>query len=72
MYGLSNLEFLHSYCFACLVKLLDLEDYPRMLHDVASLPNMGVERGIRLEGLTEPQILKALEDLVKAGASLKA
>ncbi|MBA0767561.1 hypothetical protein Gotri_016432 [Gossypium trilobum] len=33
---------------------------------------MGVERGIRLEGLTEPQILKALEDLVKAGASLKA
>ncbi|MBA0615442.1 hypothetical protein Godav_015579, partial [Gossypium davidsonii] len=27
---------------------------------------MGVERGIRLEGLTEPQILKALEDLVKA------
>ncbi|KAK5803662.1 hypothetical protein PVK06_031310 [Gossypium arboreum] len=34
--------------------------------------DMGVERGIRLEGLTEPQILKALEDLVKAGASLKA
>ncbi|KAG4129781.1 hypothetical protein ERO13_D09G102100v2 [Gossypium hirsutum] len=29
--------------------------------------DMGVERGIRLEGLTEPQILKALEDLVKAG-----
>ena len=34
--------------------------------------DMGVERGIRLEGLTEPQILKALEDLVKAGASIKA
>ncbi|XVF19520.1 hypothetical protein REPUB_Repub11eG0117800 [Reevesia pubescens] len=34
--------------------------------------DMGVERGIRLEGLTEPQILKALEDLVKAGESLKA
>ncbi|XP_021278519.1 NADH dehydrogenase [ubiquinone] 1 alpha subcomplex subunit 2 [Herrania umbratica] len=34
--------------------------------------DMGVERGIRLEGLTEPQILKTLEDLVKAGASLKA
>ncbi|TYH53798.1 hypothetical protein ES332_D09G125700v1 [Gossypium tomentosum] len=29
--------------------------------------DMGVERGIRLEGLTEPQILKALEDLAKAG-----
>ncbi|KAL7001787.1 hypothetical protein U1Q18_002935 [Sarracenia purpurea var. burkii] len=34
--------------------------------------DMGVERGIRLEGLTEAQILKALEDLVKVGASLKA
>ncbi|KAG2702916.1 hypothetical protein I3843_06G106400 [Carya illinoinensis] len=34
--------------------------------------DMGVERGIRLEGLNEAQILKALEDLVKVGASLKA
>ncbi|XP_050236656.1 NADH dehydrogenase [ubiquinone] 1 alpha subcomplex subunit 2-like [Mercurialis annua] len=34
--------------------------------------DMGVERGIRLEGLSEAQISKALEDLVKAGASLKA
>ncbi|XP_018829244.1 NADH dehydrogenase [ubiquinone] 1 alpha subcomplex subunit 2-like [Juglans microcarpa x Juglans regia] len=34
--------------------------------------DMGVERGIRLEGLTEAQILKAVEDLVKVGASLKA
>ncbi|PSS17719.1 NADH dehydrogenase [ubiquinone] 1 alpha subcomplex subunit like [Actinidia chinensis var. chinensis] len=34
--------------------------------------DMGVERGIRLEGMTEPQILKALEDLVKVGAALKA
>ncbi|KAM7496580.1 hypothetical protein LguiA_020994 [Lonicera macranthoides] len=33
--------------------------------------DMGVERGIRLEGMKEPQILKALEDLVKVGASLK-
>ena len=33
---------------------------------------MGVERGIRLEGLSEAQIVKALEDLVKVGASLKA
>ncbi|GLU12147.1 hypothetical protein SLE2022_288520 [Rubroshorea leprosula] len=33
--------------------------------------DMGVERGIRLEGLTETQIFKALEDLVKTGASLK-
>lgn len=32
---------------------------------------MGVERGIRLEGMKESQILKALEDLVKVGASLK-
>ncbi|KAG6653734.1 NADH dehydrogenase [ubiquinone] 1 alpha subcomplex subunit 2-like [Carya illinoinensis] len=34
--------------------------------------DMGVERGIRLEGLSEAQILKAVEDLVKVGASLKA
>ncbi|MBA0873875.1 hypothetical protein Goshw_008575, partial [Gossypium schwendimanii] len=34
--------------------------------------DMGVEKGIRLEGLSEPQILKALEDLAKAGASTKA
>ncbi|PWA95148.1 NADH dehydrogenase [Artemisia annua] len=31
--------------------------------------DMGVERGIRLEGMTETQISKALEDLVKVGAS---
>jgi hypothetical protein len=31
-----------------------------------------VERGIHLEGLSEAQIVKALEDLVKVGASLKA
>lgn len=30
---------------------------------------MGVERGVRLEGLSEAQISKALEDLVKAGAA---
>ncbi|TQD86417.1 hypothetical protein C1H46_028020 [Malus baccata] len=34
--------------------------------------DMGVERGVRLEGLTEPQISKALEELVKVGESLKA
>ncbi|KAH7546802.1 hypothetical protein FEM48_Zijuj01G0239800 [Ziziphus jujuba var. spinosa] len=34
--------------------------------------DMGVERGVRLEGLSEAQISKALEDLVKVGASLKA
>lgn len=34
--------------------------------------DMGVEKGIRLEGLSETQISKALEDLVKAGASMKA
>lgn len=32
---------------------------------------MGMERGIRLEGLNEEQISKALEDLNKAGAALK-
>ncbi|XP_062096881.1 NADH dehydrogenase [ubiquinone] 1 alpha subcomplex subunit 2 [Humulus lupulus] len=31
--------------------------------------DMGVERGVRLEGLSEAQISKALEDLVKAGAA---
>ncbi|PON94151.1 NADH dehydrogenase [ubiquinone] (complex I), alpha subcomplex, subunit [Trema orientale] len=31
--------------------------------------DLGVERGIRLEGLSEAQITKALEDLVKAGAA---
>ncbi|KAI3801456.1 hypothetical protein L1987_29561 [Smallanthus sonchifolius] len=34
--------------------------------------DMGVERGIRLEGMTETQISKALEDLAKVGASLKS
>ena len=33
--------------------------------------DMGVERGIQLEGLTEEQISKAIEDLVKLGATLK-
>ncbi|XP_047340680.1 NADH dehydrogenase [ubiquinone] 1 alpha subcomplex subunit 2 [Impatiens glandulifera] len=32
--------------------------------------DMGMERGIRLEGMTETQILKALEDLNKAGAAI--
>ncbi|KAL0460301.1 UNVERIFIED_CONTAM: NADH dehydrogenase [ubiquinone] 1 alpha subcomplex subunit [Sesamum latifolium] len=31
--------------------------------------DMGIERGIRLEGLNEQQISKALEDLAKGGAS---
>ncbi|GMN51714.1 hypothetical protein TIFTF001_020882 [Ficus carica] len=33
--------------------------------------HMGVERGIRLEGLSEAQISKALEDLLKVGEALK-
>jgi len=31
--------------------------------------DMGVERCVNLDGLTEPQILKALENLVKSGAT---
>ncbi|CAN4100936.1 unnamed protein product [Withania somnifera] len=34
--------------------------------------DLGVERGIRLEGLTEEQIAKALEDLGKVGVSAKS
>ncbi|KAJ0106448.1 hypothetical protein Patl1_19278 [Pistacia atlantica] len=34
--------------------------------------DFGVEKGIRLEGLSEVQISKVLEDLVKAGEALKA
>ncbi|CAI9108044.1 OLC1v1007555C1 [Oldenlandia corymbosa var. corymbosa] len=34
--------------------------------------DMGVERGIRLEGMSEAQISKALEDLVKVGEALKS
>ncbi|RZC17075.1 NADH dehydrogenase [ubiquinone] 1 alpha subcomplex subunit 2 [Glycine soja] len=34
--------------------------------------DLGVEKGIKLEGLSEAQIFKALEDLVKAGQSMKA
>lgn len=34
--------------------------------------DMGLERGIRLEGMTEARISQALEELVKVGASLKA
>ena len=34
--------------------------------------DMGVERCVRLDGLTEAQITKKLEELVKAGAALKA
>ncbi|KAK4483132.1 hypothetical protein RD792_010312, partial [Penstemon davidsonii] len=33
--------------------------------------DMGVERGIHLEGLNEEQISKALEDLAKGGAAVK-
>ncbi|XP_010910164.2 NADH dehydrogenase [ubiquinone] 1 alpha subcomplex subunit 2 [Elaeis guineensis] len=33
---------------------------------------MGVERCVRLDGLTEAQINKKLEELVKAGEALKA
>ncbi|KAG5066874.1 hypothetical protein JHK86_010605 [Glycine max] len=36
------------------------------------LIHLGVEKGIKLEGLSEAQIFKALEDLVKAGQSMKA
>ncbi|KAL7618789.1 NADH dehydrogenase [ubiquinone] 1 alpha subcomplex subunit 2 [Lactuca sativa] len=34
--------------------------------------DMGVERGIRLEGMSEDQISKALQDLAKGGSSLKS
>uniref|UniRef100_A0A2P2K0V5 Ribosomal protein/NADH dehydrogenase domain-containing protein n=1 Tax=Rhizophora mucronata TaxID=61149 RepID=A0A2P2K0V5_RHIMU len=34
--------------------------------------DMGFERGIRLEGLNEEQISKALEELTKVGAALKS
>ncbi|KAF6140038.1 hypothetical protein GIB67_001779 [Kingdonia uniflora] len=33
--------------------------------------DMGVEKGVDLEGLTEPQITKMLEELVKGGAAAK-
>ncbi|KAK6142116.1 hypothetical protein DH2020_006984 [Rehmannia glutinosa] len=33
--------------------------------------DLGVERGIRLSGLSEEQISKALEDLAKGGAAVK-
>ena len=32
----------------------------------------GVEKGVRLDGMNEAQISKALEDLVKAGGGVKA
>ncbi|XP_021756243.1 NADH dehydrogenase [ubiquinone] 1 alpha subcomplex subunit 2-like [Chenopodium quinoa] len=34
--------------------------------------DFGVEKGVRLDGMNEGQISKALEDLVKAGEALKA
>ncbi|KAK6926615.1 Ribosomal protein/NADH dehydrogenase domain [Dillenia turbinata] len=34
--------------------------------------DMGVEKCIRLDGKTEEQILKSLDDLVKSGAGLKS
>ncbi|KAK9749277.1 hypothetical protein RND81_02G114700 [Saponaria officinalis] len=34
--------------------------------------DFGVERGVRLDGMNEGQISKAIEDLVKAGEALKA
>ncbi|KAK1259942.1 NADH dehydrogenase [ubiquinone] 1 alpha subcomplex subunit 2 [Acorus gramineus] len=34
--------------------------------------DMGVDRYVRLDGLSEPQITKKLEELVKAGAPFKA
>ena len=36
------------------------------------IPDLGVEKGIKLEGMTEPQISKVLEDMVKAGEAFKA
>ncbi|CAN1174771.1 NADH dehydrogenase [ubiquinone] 1 alpha subcomplex subunit 2 [Linum perenne] len=38
---------------------------------IHSVKDMGVERGVRLEGKDESQISKALEELVKVGAALK-
>ncbi|CAF2144006.1 NADH dehydrogenase [ubiquinone] 1 alpha subcomplex subunit 2 [Brassica rapa] len=34
--------------------------------------DMGVERCVNLDGMSESQILKSLEDLVKAGGATKA
>ncbi|CAM8922304.1 unnamed protein product [Rhodiola kirilowii] len=34
--------------------------------------DMGVEKGVRLHGLTEPHISKVLDELVKAGGAAKA
>ena len=34
--------------------------------------DMGVERCVNLDGMNESQILKSLEDLVKAGGATKA
>lgn len=48
------------------VWLMQLIIFPFFLFD---LTDMGIERVARLEGLSEAQILKALEDLVKVGAS---
>ncbi|KAL0692492.1 hypothetical protein Bca4012_059672 [Brassica carinata] len=39
----------------------------RLRHDY-----MGVERCVNLDGMSETQILKSLEDLVKAGGATKA
>ena len=49
--------------FLCLFWLLQPIIFPFDLAD------MGIERVARLEGLSEAQISKALEDLVKVGAS---
>ena len=48
------------------VWLMQLIIFPFFLFD---LTDMGIERVARLEGLSEAQISKALEDLVKVGAS---
>ena len=43
-----------------------------LICDWACGADMGVERCVNLDGMSETQILKSLEDLVKAGGATKA
>ena len=64
------LRYLFFFLFASFSK--SLCDGPWFPIICCIILDLGVEKGIKLEGLSEAQIFKALEDLVKAGQSMKA
>ncbi|KAH8512715.1 hypothetical protein H0E87_006129 [Populus deltoides] len=67
-----SLSCLLSHFTVSLNFSIELLDFAVTSADIPhAFVDFGVERGVRLEGLSEAQISKALEELGKVGASLK-